>query len=318
MQSIDLKKGLNMSKAATLGLAVAALTACGGGGGSDGSVGSTGSNALGTPISESEFLDGIARSGVWRGDIEGELFFTYDFGSGVNGALDAYFTDSSIVSWDVQSNTVVSEDACDLGPTEIYDLSDEDYEDFFDSSSIADCTVNTTFYQVNSSAYALESICGENSVQVIFNQLTSVPEFDHGSVVFTLDSYDNLAVNSGVCGSMSRYVDDFKVTPQPNTFGIEDEYYVGSSINLVAPYSGSEIELEIDFGHELQVGEFNVPAVDLSITSDQFGSGGFETIYATSGTITISSVSTYAVSGTYDVILEDGNTLVGNFSLNLD
>ena len=312
MQGIDLKKGWNISKAATLGLAVAALTACGGGGGSDGAVGSTGSNPLGTPISQAEFAQGVARSGVWRADMEGNFIIDHDFGGGVVGTSDAEFEGKLIHSWEVLSGTVVAEDDCSLDGAQIYDIANEDYEDLFDEDQLGSCNVSTSFFQSDDSTYAIEATCGSNSIQVVLESLTSVPEFDNGSITFTLDTYDNLAINSGVCGSTLYIEDNFT----SSTIG--NQVFYGSIITVVAPYSGSKIQLEIDLNEEIDVGTFSINNADLWISSDQFGSTGIETLSATSGTITISSVSTYAVSGTYDVILEDGNTLVGNFSLNLD
>ncbi len=166
-----------------------------------------------------------------------------------------------------------------------------------------------------------------------FVRVSNTPRFDGGSLrlQFTDSTEYGIAVDEGVCGIASTDDTKFLANHMPgDPPTIEFDESRQTTVSVFAPYlNGSLIALRMVFsGVELVPGEYHiVPSVSvdgiaeasLSLDSEVFEFGAIAAdagiLSATSGTVTVTSVTDRAYRGSYNVVLSNGEGLRGEFSL---
>jgi len=226
----------------------------------------------------------------------------------------------SFISCDAGTPFIVAEDSIDLFGNFIEDISLLRKED-------CDPLVEN-YIKNSSSSYSIEFSCGTTaSLNLEFVKLSDQDNFDFGSFSFESTINPDLNANTGVCGSIIDGTGTTEYLPQPNDLNLLDETRSVDTITVGAPYNGNIISMEMSFPGGANVGTYTVvnfandaSEVGVFLESYTFGGspgespGGFD---ATSGTVTISAVSTNSASGNFNITVENTDTMIGSFDFTI-
>ncbi|WP_416397106.1 hypothetical protein [Allohahella sp. A8] len=225
-----------------------------------------------------------------------------------------YLSDDEIIVDDCETTGPVSRTLAQFND---FDLSDEevDPEDEAEEPAPYDiCAsgVERELFAVSDTHYRANLVCeGQRIGAMEMIQISTQPAFNHGTLSFAADSEGNFNASSGVCGSMLD--------------GFGSEAHVGL-IDIAAPY-GDDARLELTVMtfsglrtgvHEIGGGLVN--GVTMNIFTDSFTDPNFfegPMVMASGGTLTINTLDTYRVSGSFDMTTETGEKVQGNFDLNM-
>lgn len=311
-----------------LGVSTALLvSACGGGGSSSGG----GDNSrTGESLTEEQeaFLEFAGQDGLWRFSFNGKVFATESQvveGYTIVAEVEANIAGSAMFTTVLNGDNSYTEDVCSLETPETYDIDDLDFDDY---SISEECGSTPQVTQVSDTAFRLSQSCSNGTeTELLVELISSTPTFNHGSLSldFAADSYDDLNTSNGICGSQfdTDYYTTVTITPTP-PFPVEDSSDDYWDVQILAPYGSTKVELYISMAGSPAVGVHTVGddpgEAAFEIASTAFSGGGIypEYIEAESGNVSITSVSEFAVSGTFDVTLPNGDTVTGAFSLDIN
>lgn len=191
------------------------------------------------------------------------------------------------------------------------------------------------YYRLDSGGLGVTLTCDGNILWAAeFDKISSQTTWHQGQLSMSSAQFPDLASTGEVCGMIT----DVEVTTSgfPDDFG--DQFPGGGdlpygngtqtfwSTEVVAPYGNDDIELMFNFyGGSKQAGTYSVldsvdPGTDgryvvAYAESDAFGVGS--NIVVTGGSVTISSVGLYTVSGSYNLSTATGDQLQGSFQLGI-
>ncbi len=328
-----------MKSSISIALSVLALSACGGGSSDSGSSGTDVSVSLpGTPLTASEFAD-LLISGRYRYDISVETNYTVsieDMGTtytitssgeaGVRGVLTAI----------INSSSSAITNSCDLEGPETIDPSEFGIED--DDLDFANCEIS--YSQISATEFGIAQVCPDlitdidivssGTIELVSNDTS----FDNGSLLIDNTSaitVDPITSNTEVCGYIAEL--DTQTTINPPLIGFVDAFDLNQTdVTIVAPYlSGQLIQANITFAKaELTSGTYSIdelptdgiPAnvAEMSFASPYFGGTASDPdfVFATSGTVTVTSASDDVVNGSFDITLDTFESVTGSFSVDLN
>ncbi|MDO6424300.1 hypothetical protein [Saccharophagus degradans] len=326
------------AKASALTLAIATLTACGGGDNktNDNTGGNVGGDTGGTKISVEQF-NFLKQTGTWQSkmDIDATMEYDVDFG----GQTAHYLTDLVIAGNSVTSVRYVNDSEvvianCDGFPEETLTTSDFSdnfaFEDSDEEGNALFCPsgMEVNYYIVSDEHYRIELIC-DNATLGNFNmyKLSDSAAFDLGSFSFNSEDHNDLNATDGVCGS--HMFSDANITVTTNG-QVEESSNSATSITVEAPYGDTKVSLMLEFPTSITTGTYDVidffddansdDVVSVMLMSSAFGGTPSDpaSLSATMGSVTISAISDTAVSGTFDIATYTGDNIDGSFSFDIN
>jgi len=158
---------------------------------------------------------------------------------------------------------------------------------------------------------------------------SSLLAFDFGMFSYSMTNKAVLNASEHVCGKVSRSTVTLTDSlDDANTFNPISAQFNAYSIS--APYENSFVTIEMSFIGEIKEAPYSVvketpettSQIKVLISSPEFNapSSGDDTttaINGSTGSVTIGSISDTSVSGDYDITLENGEILTGNFSFEI-
>ncbi|MEJ2680682.1 MAG: hypothetical protein P8144_04135 [Gammaproteobacteria bacterium] len=271
----------------------------------------------------------LANGGVWRFFNEVDLNIQTTFGTSVIQTTTSG-TMTSIAAYRPAGNDT-AEDFCTLEGFDIADLSaDEDFDLDLgmgddDTACAAGETEKITYFQNNNSKLAVEVSCNDTvAFRTNITKLSDSSVFSQGSLNFTSDQFNALTNTSTVCGSLTDVVSTSHVLSD-DTNGFPSDSSVDTwSVHLIAPYQGdNKIQLDFNLNGSSRVGTYTIGEIDNEapsafIASAELSSPVFPGVQsAQSGTVTISSVTNFTASGSFDLFTTGGDHVQGNFNLDM-
>lgn len=149
------------------------------------------------------------------------------------------------------------------------------------------------------------------------DRLSDTPSFNHGSLSLAGDTVEDFSVSEGVCLGTGNA--SIMFLGQHTTDDLEEYNTHFSNIDIVAPYRGELIGLSINIADLAQPGTYTINEEEghsLDIDSDAFDGPNLH-YYAESGSISLSIFSETHAKGTFDVVLDNGESLTGSFDVNM-
>jgi hypothetical protein len=306
------------------------LVACGGGGGSDSDAGAPPSDPGGPgndqEITGDQFDDLIksSGSGVWRVTSNVTSAFTVSAGS---APIDVV-TDSKAIQVTAYSlgGNVETYETCDgEGPKPIVPPP-ADTGNY--CAGVSADPGRIEYLRIDDSHLSVNTYCdGKLYSNTEFEKINTATSFDLGSLALTSDTYPAVDADAGACGSLI-YIDTQANSTQTGPI-VDSINQTFSQITVVAPYGSSFVNLELKiYRKEIVAGTYTVTdtilnatdtMVSVSLRSPEFG-GSIDDpdfILPDSGTVTVDTISTYAVSGSVDLIMRSGDHIQGSFSVSL-
>jgi len=334
MKSIQQLNAFNMRlPSIMMVILILPLVACGGGGGSDSDPGAPPSDpgGPGGPGNDREItgdqFDDLFKSsgsGVWRVTSSVTSAYTVSTGS---APIDVV-TDSKAIQVTAYSLGGADEtyETCDgKGPQPILPppADDGNY-----CAGVSTDPGRIEYLRVDDSHLSVNTYCDNKLYSnTEFEKINTATSLDLGSLALTSDTYPAVAADTGACGSLI-YIDTQASSTQTGPI-IDSINQTFSQITVVAPYGSSFVNLELKIHRkEIVVGTYTVTdtilnatdtMVSVSLRSPEFG-GSIDDpdfIFPDSGAVTVDTVSTYAVSGSVDLIMRSGDHIQGNFSVSL-
>ena len=259
------------------------------------------------------------KSGVWaeRYELYAEPLPVGSTATGV-----AAISGSSVSSWQyVSDEEIVVDDCAGEGPVTMnlvefntFDTVDEANDEAEDPAPYEICAggVERELYAVSDTHYRANLTCqGQRIGALEMFQVSSQPVFNQGTLLFSTDSQGNFNSSNGVCGSIVN--------------GLGSEAHVGH-FEIVAPYGDdARVQLSVmTFSglrtgiHEIGGGLVNGTFFDIStisLSDPLFFEG--PRAYPSEGTLTVETIDTYSVSGSFDMTTDGGEKVQGTFDLNL-
>lgn len=311
-------------------IAVSMLSACGGSGGSDATppvVVDPVTPTNGREITGDQLEDILKSggSGVWRVTSNVTSAFTTSTGS---ASIDVV-TDSKaiqVTAYSLGGSSVETYETCNgQGPKPILPpiADDGNY-----CEGVSEDSGSIKYLQIDANHLSVNTYCdGKLYSNTEFEKINTATSFDLGSMALTSDTYPAVDTDAGVCGSFIAIdTQASSAEPSPAVDAINQTF---SQIEIVAPYASSFVNLELKiYRKEIVTGTYTVTEsivdatetmVSATLRSPEYG-GSLEhpeIIRAESGSVTIDSVSAYAVSGTVDLTMQTGDHIQGNFSVSL-
>jgi hypothetical protein len=282
-----------------------------------------------TEISLSE-VDALISTGVWRTKVdfsfEAETQFTFGNQSYViDTSADIESTDIIAIT-DITSTSQTQLSCYVNGPETLTFEDIADVEEEF-------CDDQTAEYYRSSDnqEFVMVLYCaGEAFGRLDFRKLTDSTAFNQGSVAFSSGLYPDIDVDNGVCGGLSDLETESTYTPSNASF--PDDMFAEYSISFMAPYGDGDAWFEITFPEEPGSGTYQV--IDASSGAFTTGTavirmhtsnsalGGTpdnpEVFSGVSGSVIISTLSDYSAAGSFDLVMDNSDTLTGAFSFVLD
>lgn len=323
------------TKATSLTLAIATLTACGGSDSKTENESNVGGNTGGTKVSLEEF-NLLQQSGTWRFDMDLEGTASSQLtlqGQTVDYVVD-YVISGSMPSYIEYNDSTVTVAACDGYPAEVQSTTDFDnsfvFEDADEDGNPIFCpsTLTSNYYIVSDDHYRIELVCdGTTMGNLNLIKLSSTPQFNLGRLSFESDLYDNLNASTGVCGT--HMFSDMNTTYTLQDQSQEATYSI-TNITVEAPYGDSTVLLDMTFPLSITTGSYQVVEdvedlmedgyVSVSVMSSVFGGTPEfpDSLYATMGSVTITEHSSTKVTGSFDIDTYNNDTITGNFSFDLN
>jgi hypothetical protein len=316
------------------------LVACGGGGGSDSDPAMPpvdpgpspsvpvvpGGSGNDQEITGDQFTDLVsaAGSGVWR--VTSSVISTYTTSTG-SAPIDVVTDSKSIqVTAYSRGGNVETYEICDgNGPRPIQPppVDDGNY-----CAGVSADPGRIQYLRLDDGHLRVNTYCdGKLYSNTEFEKINTAATFDLGSLALTSSTYPSANTDAEVCGSLT-YIDTKANSTQTGPI-IDTLNQTFSQITVVAPYGSSFVNLDMKLHRkDIVVGTYTVTQtilhaadtmVSVSLRSPEFGGSVDDPdfIFPRSGTVTIDSVSAYAVSGTVDLVLRGGDHISGNFSINL-
>jgi len=301
-------------------LGVAILTSCGGGGGSS-------DTKSGIPAD----FDLFAQTGTWRltADIQSNLTPPTNDPL-INLNISADLTLSTVAAIGVSGDNITLND-CDAAAPEtitVSELEDEITDDLsFDDD--LNCKSETTNYtKISSTNYRIEYSCDNSiSATITYTKISDATDFNFGRLAFSSTNNAALDTTSGVCGIIGDTHVDTVFTPQPNSLSLTNSTIDFQFISIVAPYDGNRIGIDFEFTENVSVGTYNVSTnaelsneVAVELASVTYGGTPADPNYieATSGNVNIDSIGPFAVTGTFDMTTDTGDTIMGSFHFDIE
>lgn len=323
------------AKASSLTLAIATLTACGGGDNktNDNTGGNVGGDTGGTKVSLEQF-NLLKQTGTWRfkTDMEATVEYDIDFGGQtVHSVSDFVIAGNSVSSIRYVNDSKVLIASCDGYPEETLTTAefneDFSFEDSDDDVTFCQSSVEPNYYIVSNDHYRIELIC-ENTAIGNFNiyKLSDSPAFDFGSFSFNSEDHNDLNATSGVCGS-NIFTDIHSTATSGGQ--VQEGVYSVTSITIEAPYGDTKVSLMLEFPSSITTGTYDVidffddadsdDVVSVMLMSSVFGGTPSDpaSLSATMGSVTISAISDLAVTGTFDIATYTGDNIDGSFSFDI-
>jgi len=159
---------------------------------------------------------------------------------------------------------------------------------------------------------------------------SSLLEFDFGMFSFSMTNNTALDASQDVCGSVKRLTSTLTDTQDDDITFDSTSNYVNSYL-VSAPYESSFIALNFIFTGAIKEATYDVvqgapdtpSEIKVEISSPEFNAPPSSpdtttAINGSTGVVTIGSISDTSVRGDYDITLENGEILVGNFSFDLN
>lgn len=308
---------------------LAVVSGCGGGGGNNADNGNNGD------ISQiPDDFDLMEQPGTWRMSAVTHTNLNNDITLGdvtvnVQGTINS--SQLLVKSWNPNGSEIIESSCWVAAPENVMDNSfaDDHLDGGYDDLGFSDCVSETMDYiRVTDSHYRIEYSCDNFfSYTLEFIKLYDQTEFNFGNLSFTSLLHEDLNATAGVCGTLTELRDVSAFTPQPNNFGLEDHDKNPKSFSVMGPYIGNRISIDFKFFSDIQVGSYTVVDVPESndevhvvLSSVTFGGTpddpGFS--HAESGVVNVTSIGTYSVTGTFEILTRDGDSMSGSFSFNIE
>lgn len=295
-----------------------------------------GSSGEGTGTSVSlENFDLFTKTGIWRlkGDFSYAGSQSFDFGSSqivTNYTADIDMTSVHSIKFNSPTDVVFTE--CSAVIPE--QLSDDDFKEEIVSDTTDDeeedlyCPSGTSFnyVKVTDDHYKLEYKCNATTQGTIdFKRISNSSLFSQGSLSFSTNLVGGSLSASEVCGSILNV--DSVVSTTGGDFGGNETSNI-RNIDVAGTYGWGRIQFAFSFFQAPAVGTYSIASslngatsnlVTARVVSPVFGGTGQapEGKLATSGTVTVNSVSEYAANACFDLTTADATTFNGCFNFNL-
>jgi hypothetical protein len=280
-------------------------------------------------ISLSE-VDTLISTGVWRTHMDFSFEAQTEFS--LNNQAYVIDTRAEIESTDVTAITDVSSTSqtqlsCYVNGPETLTFEDiTDVEEEF-------CDDQTAEYYRSSDnqEFVMVLYCsGEAFGRLDFRKLTDSTTFDQGTVAFSSGLYPDINMDTGVCGGLSDLETESAYTPSNPSF--PDDTFAEYSISFMAPYGDGDAWFEITFPEKptsgnyeviyASSGAFTVGKAVVKMHTSNSALGGTpenpEVLDGVSGSVNVSSLSEYSAAGSFDLVMDNSDTLTGEFSFVLD
>jgi len=318
------------SKSSILAICLGLLISCGGGGGGGDDDDSSGGGSGGGSGIPADF-DLFEQSGTWRLVADSEFNLNSEItlnGTTVNLNSSADVKQTIVTSFD-SSNGVLTTLSCDAYAAEVELIEDIDIEEEFNDPSdpVACTTTSLEFTEVSDTNYRIEYSCDNSLAFTLdFTKLSDQIEFDFGSLSFTSVLHADLNTTDGVCGTREEGLGMAVYTPQPNALGLLDSTTPIHQFNVASPYDGNRISIDFEFSEDIQPGVYTVvdgivAAGEVNVLLSSLIYGGTaddpDFVEGDGGTVTITAISNFSVTGSFDITTEDGDAINGSFSFDI-
>lgn len=222
---------------------------------------------------------------------------------------------------------------CDSLPAKLIEI---DTENSIIIDSTSDNSIKPTennriakYYKISDDHYRIDLYTNDKlSGYFELEKHPSLLAFDFGMFSFGMTDNVDLNASEDVCGivdlstvTLSDSLDD-SVTFDPTSSQL-------NSYSISAPYEGSFVTFKLSFNSAIEKATYNVTqvastaplAVMVDISSPEFSAspdiGTTTVINGKSGLVTIDTISDTSIRGNYDLILENGAVLTGDFSFEI-
>lgn len=321
---------LNKSHIAAIfiGFFLVGISGCNEGGSSNTNGSINGSNSdgnmkpvEGTVITSDEAYQLIINkgTGLWRLDFKYDDFYEYNIGFGLLERIEGISN--------LRTTLLVRDDPQEVelcgGLIEPLTL-ESDFIEKFGSTSHSCTQYSTTFKRTESEGVGYEHYCDENIVvEGTLEKISNATDFDFGALtVNTIDLSANINSSDKICGSISSY--DYVITTLESESGdvsIGPESEKQWDIDMTAPYENGLINMYLNFTGDQTTGiyphsgdeveDYSKPHATIWLSPAEAD----EIPLTANGTVTVTGVTAYSVSGSFDLVTKTDTDLDGSFSL---